>query len=256
MGRGALKFKGESKTLPSSSRKKDLTKSKKRPLPSATSSTTDTSWILANESTPKQQVSLVDTIEEGKNATSDHQQAHQSSSPPSQVILGRGTITVSGTVVTGYGTKFNDDVQVGDAIIIGNEMRIITMRLSDISLNISTMLSSTNITSLPISYSYIRKPRNKIKETAIEQRKRAIENAADIERHQNAFSSIVTTTTGSTIVEGDPMNTNDSTEVVYRERTEHGNYRIKRMKVNQSLNITDRSDMLNIRSKKTSDKYC
>jgi uncharacterized protein YchJ len=43
-------------------------------------------------------------------------------------------------------------------------------------------------------------------------------------------------------------------ELVYREKTEHGNYRIQRVKVDGSK--TTRGDLLQMRSKKKADKYC
>jgi hypothetical protein len=92
------------------------------------------------------------------------------------------------------------------------------------------------------------------KETELAQRQAAIEKAADIERHQNAFASVTTST--NTVSAVGLETTNSTNTVVYRERTEHGNYRIKQMKVVDGNAITNRSDLLDMRSKKTSDKYC
>jgi hypothetical protein len=41
--------------------------------------------------------------------------------------------------------------------------------------------------------------------------------------------------------------------LVYRERTEHGGYRIRKEIINEDAT---RSDLLNMRAKKKSDKYC
>ena len=235
MGRGALIFKGDATTGSTArTRKKSSTaNSKKRPLPDD-ATTDETTPPVTTFRTPQSQFSQ--TV-------------------PPQITVGRGKITVSGTVVTGYDTKFNTNVQVGDAILVNHEMRVITMRLSDISLNISSPFSPSIVTSKPISYSYICKPRDVTKDSELEQRKVAIEKAADIERHQNAFASVVTTS-NTPAADSTNMNSNATGSIVYRERTEHGNYRIKHMRVPDGKAITNRSEMLDIRSKKTSDKYC
>ena len=46
-----------------------------------------------------------------------------------------------------------------------------------------------------------------------------------------------------------------SSELVYREKTEHGSYRIKRVQVDGTTPV-DRGDLLYMRTKKKSDKYC
>jgi hypothetical protein len=247
MGRGALMFKGDT-SLP---RKKGSTsKSKKRPLPDNAVMSVGT---IRDTTLGQTAAATSTTLQCAQEACSVRSQ----SQPSPQITVGRGKITVSGTVVTGYDTKFSTDVQVGDALLVQNEMRVITMRLSDISLNLSSAFSQSVVTSKPISYSYICKPRDVTKESEIEQRKAEIEKAADIERHQNAFASVITTTNASSAVGSASSTTLDKNNtIVYRERTEHGNYRIKQMKVADGKTITNRSDMLDIRSKKTSDKYC
>ena len=245
MGRGALIFKGDA-AVAVPQKKGTEPKKKKRKL-------------HENGNDPIE--SIRDTAAGQPTGMSTYQHAvepslkNQSHSPP-QIVVGRGKITVSGTVVTGYETKFNSDVRVGDALLVQNEMRVITMRLSDISLNLSSPFSPSVVTSKPISYSYICKPRDVTRDSEQEQRKAAIEKAADIERHQNAFASITTgiSTNAVSAVGLDSNDTNNT--VVYRERTEHGNYRIKQMKIADGSVITNRSEMLDIRSRKTSDKYC
>lgn len=240
MGRGALTFKGDA-TSRAPRKKISTAKSKNRQFPEK---------IVATAGLP--------ALIQANSATTATFLTQQSQSQPlPQIVVGRGKITVSGTVVTGYDTRFSTDVQVGDAIIANNEMRVITMRLSDISLNLSSPFSPSILTSKPFSYSYICKPRDVTKESELEQRKVAIEKAADIERHQNAFASVVTTTNTTNTLSADIMNLNNAAStIVYRERTEHGNYRIKHLKVPEGKAIANRSEMLDIRSKKASDKYC
>jgi hypothetical protein len=146
-----------------------------------------------------------------------------------------GEITTSGTVVTGYDTRFTRDVSVGDALIVTiagkQEMRVVTMRLSDMSLNLSSAFSEN--VSVATNFQLIPKPRNVVQDTRKEQLDK-LQNAKDEE--QQAFGTYGTTE-----------------ELVYREKTEHGSYRIKRVKVQEGQS---RGDLLSMRAKKKSDKYC
>jgi hypothetical protein len=162
---------------------------------------------------------------------------------------GTGKITTSGTVVTGYETRFEKELQAGDAILctVGlgkdgrEELRVVTMRLSNISLNLSSAFS-TNVKT-PTSFQYIRKPRDVHKERA-EAHKRTAETLREQKTH--AF---------------DLYANNDS--LVYREKTETGSYRIKREPLSVEAGRTPaaatartRGDLLEMRAKKTSDKFC
>ena len=104
MARGALIFKGDAtSTLP----RKKSSKSKKRQALSSD---------LQSERTTHAPIIRA-------------QDGASQSSPQILPIVGRGKIAISGTVVTGYDTKFSADLQVGDAILVNNEMRVITMCL-------------------------------------------------------------------------------------------------------------------------------
>lgn len=156
--------------------------------------------------------------------------------PPS-MKTGTGTITTSGTVVTGHETRFEKELSAGDAImcVLGNgqeELRVITMRLSNASLNLSSAFSSD--LKNPTSFQYIRKPRDVQKERA-EANKRHAETLQEQKTH--AFD----------------LYGNES--LVYREKTETGSYRIKREQLNRG-GSRSRGDLLEMRAKKTSDKYC
>jgi hypothetical protein len=169
-----------------------------------------------------------------------------------QLQDGTGTITTSGTVVTGYDTRFTRELSVGDALIVALlgqqrgdgakpqlEMRVITMRLSDVSLNLSSAFSQS--IARPTSFQFIRKPRDQVKEVRLAE-ERALQNAKNEE--QLAFGTYGSGSGGGT--NGD--------ELVYREKTEHGSYRIKREQV-QGMDLT-RGNLLQMRTKKKSDKYC
>ena len=151
------------------------------------------------------------------------------------ITTGNGLISTSGTVVTGHGTSFQSDLRTGDAIIAqtdrGEEMRVVTMVLSQISISISSAFTSD--LKLPTPYKFIVKPRDARKERADRDRK------ANAEKEE---------------VEARAMGTyGNKGEIVYREKTEHGSYRIRREQTDVELN---RSDLLSVRTKKKSDRYC
>jgi hypothetical protein len=271
MGRGALLFKGDTAgpTRKKSSNSKHSAGSRKRSLNNdVTTTTSEAGTTTINNSAARTHTVVGNHIDINTGSNPCSPQPPPSTSP--KILVGRGKITVSGTVITGYDTKFItvEGLQVGDAILLGAEMRIITMRLSDISLNVSSAFPASTITSIPVSYSYICKPRsssNVIHETELKQQAMAKERANDLIRHQNAFTAVVASNTaGGTAALN--TTTSNGVPILYRERTEHGNYRIKQINSNQSSNgnnisknnnnMIDRSDWLAIRTKKTSDKYC
>jgi hypothetical protein len=153
--------------------------------------------------------------------------------PPSQpqIKIGSGKITTSGMVVTGHGTRFSKEVHVGDAMICGEEMRVVKMVLSDTSCGISSSFSKSIIN--PTTYQVIAKPKN---EAAEAKQLREALNKERNEVEQSAFGTFKGTS-----------------ELVYRERTEHGGYRIRQVGLEESKS---RTELLAMRSKKTSDKYC
>jgi hypothetical protein len=220
MARGQLLFKGETK-----SKKKKKSNAKHH----------------SRKDAPEQEVGVAAV---GNRLPQDMFAAHADSTraAPAQsegpkMVTPQGEITTSGTVVSGYDTKFTRDVSVGDALIVTiagqQEMRIVTMRLSDISLNLSSAFSEN--VSVATNFQLIPKPRNVVQDTRKEQLE-ALQNAKDEE--QQAFGTYGTTE-----------------EFVYREKTENGSYRIKREKVKGGEGVT-RTDLLSMRAKKKSDKYC
>jgi len=209
MGRGLLVFKGEDKKT-----KKKKSKAKHR----KSSEPTDIS-IAVKSSSPQQEESTA---------------AHTETTP--KIQDGTGQITTSGTVVTGHDTRFARELSVGDALLLvvdgQQEMRVVTMRLSDVSLNLSSSFSQD--ISSPINFQYIHKPRDRQREAQFAQQQ-AIQDAK--QQEQEAFGTYA------------------NTDLVYREKTAHGSYRIKRVKVESKESLT-RGDLLQMRSKKKSDKYC
>jgi hypothetical protein len=229
MARGQLLFKGEKPK-----KKKSKSKHAKTPVSASASAATE-----GASSSPQ-----AAAIDADYSLSKDNGVASRSTVPPvaaaeaPKVITGKGVITTSGTVVTGYETRFQRDLAVGDALIVTiggqQEMRVVTMLLSDMSMNLSSPFSE-NIAS-PAPFQLIRKPRNVVTDAKVAAQTAAL--TAKQEEEQ-AFG-----TYGST------------KELVYREKTEHGSYRIKRVKVNDDGKGLTRGDLLSMRAKKKSDKYC
>jgi len=153
-----------------------------------------------------------------------------------QVQKGQGLITSSATVITGHGTAFKNELRVGDAILVRNqkgsdEMRIITMVLSNASASISSAFTSDLRN--PTQFNYINKPRDDKREMAAKAEKARLEKEEVEQRAMGTYGN--------------------KGEIVYREKTEHGGYRIRKEKATTEMS---RSDLLAARAGKKSDRYC
>lgn len=155
--------------------------------------------------------------------------------PTPSITSGNGLISTSGTVVSGHNTSFKSDLRIGDAIIAmtqkGEEMRVVTMVLSQVSISISSAFSSDLKT--PTQYKYIVKPRDLKRERADKARKAMAEKEEVEARAMGTYGN--------------------KGEIIYREKTEHGSYRIRREQTDVEMS---RSDLLSVRAKKKSDRYC
>ena len=229
MGKGKLKFKGDDKKA-----KKKKSSSKKKSSGSISRIEGHTS--LANMSSQHQAdatASITNNSLDSKPAASAV--AQQQNEGP-KISTGQGLITTSSTVVSGQGTSFKTELRVGDAIIVQNdkgieEMRVITMVLSSVSISLSSSFSSNVKT--PSPYKYISKPRNDKRD---KERKLALAKAEKEEIETRAQGTY-----------------GGEKEIVYREKTAHGGYRIRKEQASVDMG---RSDLLAYRSKKKSDRYC
>lgn len=226
MGKGKLRFKGDAKKKKKKSKHAKLT-------------------VIEHDSVSK-------SAEAGPSSSTPHSLTHTlSAERPAKKLNaevptlqeGEGMIMSSGTVLMGHETNFSEIINAGDAILVKvpskskdgsntmvEEMRVITMRLSDASASISSAFSSD--LKSPTSFQYIAKPRNQRKEK-VEKEKNARLTKQEIER--SAFG------------------TYQGTEFVYRERTENGGYRIRRESVRDD---STRSDLLSMRAQKKVNSRC
>mmetsp|Transcript_12076 Transcript_12076/g.20934 ORF Transcript_12076/g.20934 Transcript_12076/m.20934 type:complete len:248 (-) Transcript_12076:164-907(-) len=162
--------------------------------------------------------------------------ASETKSKGPKIKSGQGLITTSQCVCQGHGTTFQTQLRAGDAIIArtqagGEEMRVITMVLSDVSISLSSPFSSN--LSTPTPFNYIKKPRDEKKEKAA--------HAQLARREQEEVETRAMGTYGN------------KGEIIYREKTEHGGYRIRKERATTDMS---RSDLLAVRAKKKSDRYC
>lgn len=237
MGRGKLVFKGDEKVAGKKKKKKSKHSSSSKhvnqtsDLSPFTSATTSASVAATTSNV----ASISSPVSGKKSDSSTAKPAALQVTPTIQ--QGTGSITSSSTVITGHGTKFTKTINIGDAIIVkvnnNEEMRIVKMRLSDISIAISTPFSHD--LTRPTSFQYISKPKDHEAEKKAK-RKKEQEEKDDVERL--AFGTY----------------TGRNNQLVYRERTEHGSYRIRR----ETLKDGDvsRSNLLQMRTQKKSDKFC
>ena len=224
MGRGLLVFKGEKpkkKKKKSKHERSDGHEASSEPATVKAPPPPSSSPFLSSSAAVQSK-----SIAPAKSATS--------SAPTPKIHTGRGSITTSGTVVTGHDTKFTKELRQGDALLVQigqqDEMRVITMLLSDGSINLSSAFSQNLVQ--PTTFRYISKPRN-VQREAKQAREKATREAVEEEAKASG--------TGS------------AQELVYRERTSHGSYRIHRQQLGSEMS---REELLNLRSKKASDKYC
>jgi len=233
MGRGKLKFKGEEKA------KKKKKSSSKNKLGAEVGGDDAINYAAASSAGTESvtQQSLVAAATNSSYQTNSTETAASSSSlqKSPQISQGQGTITTSSTVVTGHGTSFKTQLHVGDALLArtsrGEEMRVVKMVLSPISISISSAFSSDLKT--PTQFKYINKPRDVARESNAKAAKARMEQEEVEQRAMGTYGN--------------------KGEIIYRERTEHGSYRIKR---EQATTDMTRSDLLSVRAKKKSDRYC
>mmetsp|Transcript_32296 Transcript_32296/g.47604 ORF Transcript_32296/g.47604 Transcript_32296/m.47604 type:complete len:240 (-) Transcript_32296:181-900(-) len=239
MGRGKLKFKGEEKAKKKkkSSSKKQLGDGVGAINGGGDDAINTTTSSAGTESSTTQQQSVAAAAANSTHQTNSNETAASSTSlqKSPQISQGQGTITTSSTVVTGHGTSFKTQLHVGDALLAqtskGQEMRVIQMVLSPISISISSAFTSDLKT--PTQFKYINKPRDVTRESQAKVAKARMEQEEVEQRAMGTYGN--------------------KGEIIYRERTEHGSYRIKR---EQATTDMTRSDLLSVRAKKKSDRYC
>ena len=157
---------------------------------------------------------------------------------------GSGKVISSSTTIHGsHGSKFMSELSNGDVLIVKHptslveEIRVITMVLSDVSLSISSAFSSDLITAT--SFDYMKKPKAK------GGKKRKRKSAAEMEEEEKlAFGTYAS----------------KGNRITYRVRkggkNASGGYTIVTETVGSGEEPPSREFLMNLRAKKKSDRYC
>uniref|UniRef100_A0A7R9U8G9 Uncharacterized protein n=1 Tax=Pinguiococcus pyrenoidosus TaxID=172671 RepID=A0A7R9U8G9_9STRA len=159
-------------------------------------------------------------------------------------IMGRGHLTSSGTVISGHGTQFSSELEVGDNILIRHpttlmeESRQVRMLLSDISLSVDAPFSSDLVSTT--SFRYLKLPKDDA------ERKEEEEDAAARRRknRDQEESSAVGTYSSD-------MGTRVTMRV--KKAGAYGGYQIIHQQADTELT---RSELLELRSKHKADRHC
>lgn len=176
--------------------------------------------------------------EEEEPGSEDHVESSAPAAAPIVICSGSGRITTSSTTVQGHeGTKFVQELRVGDAIIIthptthGDETRIVKMVLSNVAIGISSAFSSDLISTTP--FRYVKAPEDIV----------AREGA---ERAKKAKATVEEDTEGIIGKKGGDV-------ISYRVmRANKTGYNI----ITEEVAGRNRGELLNMRSKKKADRFC
>jgi hypothetical protein len=164
-----------------------------------------------------------------------------------QVLGGSGRITSSGTTIFGHDTRFTTELTVGDAVIVSHpltlvdETKIVRMVLSNMSISISSAFSSDLISTT--AFRYVTAPKTK------GQREADLQSSADDNERMKKLKLDAEEAAFGTYA------SSGGTKLVYREKIAGaaGTYRI----VEKTLkNAVSRESLLQMRSKKKSDRHC
>ena len=233
MARGKLVFKGEKA-------KKKKNRSKNKSGLSGADKADDAAVATADGESAQRTGAAVAAATSAAIHEGDRGDADVADDTPTEVSPqmkeGTGSITTSQNVCQGHGTVFKNQLRAGDAIVArtkagAEEMRVVTMVLSNVSISLSSPFSTD--LSTPTSFRYICKPRNDKKERAVK--------AQRARREQEEVETRAMGTYGG------------NQEIIYREKTAQGGYRIRKERATTEMS---RSDLMDIRSKKKSDRYC
>lgn len=239
MGKGKLTFKGDAKKQ----KKKKRSKSKHSITIGGQKSSNEGLDNAATDTLGQSIHASVDETVPSTSSSTESKPIPAAASMTPRIEKGKGKVTSSASVLTGYETQFSN-LRAGDAILVQllpipgsetkQEMRVITMILSNTSASISTPFSQD--LKSPTQYSFISKPRNYEEEARVRLKK---QKELTEETERCAFGTYKSTV--------------GNKELVYREKTVNGGYRIRKETLHDDVT---RGDLLNLRAKKKSDRYC
>eukprot|EP00516_Mucochytrium_quahogii_P004663 CAMPEP_0203761820 /NCGR_PEP_ID=MMETSP0098-20131031/14834_1 /ASSEMBLY_ACC=CAM_ASM_000208 /TAXON_ID=96639 /ORGANISM=" , Strain NY0313808BC1" /LENGTH=229 /DNA_ID=CAMNT_0050655973 /DNA_START=87 /DNA_END=776 /DNA_ORIENTATION=- len=180
-----------------------------------------------------------DTDEDNQDGANAKKRA-KTSKPPA-LIDGEGAIITSNVAVTGQETKFLDELQAGDVLLVHHptsgeqEARVVTMVLSNMSVSLSSPFSSDLM--VPCAFQYLKKPKDK-NEGINKDRAAKLRRKEELETAFGTYASVGNTFT-------------------YRERKSgtnaSGGYQVVEQVLDKELS---REELLDLRCSKKGDRNC
>jgi hypothetical protein len=164
--------------------------------------------------------------------------------PAFERIDGQGRLLTSGSTVYGKDTLFFRQVKIGDALLVKHptsmkeEIRVVKLILSDISISLSSAFSSDLISNQ--SYFILKKPELSEEARSIQMQK---ETQDESEKNNNVQSAAY----------GTYGNTNNKVTMRIKSGSAFGGYKIVTVNADKKLS---RTDMLNMRTKGKGDRMC
>ena len=171
------------------------------------------------------------------------EEAEEEAEEEISIITGTGRMTSSGCTIYGHGTKFSDELSVGDAIMVTHptslveETKIVTLVLSNVSISVSSNFSSDLISST--SFRYVKAPKSTKPQETEEEKARKKRFIAK-ESEEAAFGTYAG---------------NGGQTFTYRTKNPGaaGTYKIVTEK---NSSVKTREEMLDMRTKKKADRFC
>ena len=183
-------------------------------------------------------------LEHGLSDTGAVEEADEQIDEEISIVTGTGRMTSSGCTIYGHGTKFSDELSVGDAIIVMHptslmeETKIVTLVLSNVSISVSSTFSSDLISTT--SFRYVKAPKSARQKEETEEQKEQKKRTMARESEEAAFG----------IYAG-----NGGQTFTYRTKNPGaaGTYKIVTEK---NSSVKTREEMLDMRTKKKADRFC
>jgi len=167
-----------------------------------------------------------------------------------------GRVVVSGTILQGLDTKFKEEIEIGDSVIIMNpqthaiEERKVTAVMTNRSLNIAEKLSSDFVSTVTLE---VRKDSIKLRRQV--EAERRIKEEGRVKEEDGGDGEVVKDGTLEEAMKKqlDKNMQSEKVDLSYKQKTGTWGYRTVTEKVDRDLS---REDLLILRSKKVHDKYC
>ena len=167
-----------------------------------------------------------------------------------------GRVVVSGITIQGLETKFKEEVEIGDTLILTNpqthqiEERVVTVVMTNRSLMISEKLSSDFVSTVTLK---VRKDSVKLRQQVDRARRLNEMNMLKKEELDGELDDPDESTEVAMKRQLEKNLDEQQMNVSYKKKTGTWSYKTVTEKVDRSLS---REDLLDLRSRRVHDKYC